>query len=134
MESQHLILQLYQILSPQSMYTRRYSKTKLLLTNPLHDVEAVDLPSLKIVSWLHTGLKLDTQWLFTKLTIQFKHSSKLLLRNTLYKTLCAFKAIAHKNMRQQTSLCSTRRCSFILTPKETNNSLLESLQGEEQPL
>ena len=116
------------------MYTRRYSKTKLLLTNPLHYVEAIYPSSLKIVSQLHTILELDTQWLFTKLITQLKHSLKLSLRNTLYKTLCAFKAIANKNMRQQTPLCSTRSYSLILTPMETSNSFLENLQGEEQPL
>ena len=81
------------------MYTRCYSKTKLLLRNPLHDVEAVEPHSFKIVSQLHTSLELDTQWLFTKLITQLKHSSKLSLRNTLYKKLCAFKAIAYENMR-----------------------------------
>ena len=134
MESQHLILQFYQILSPQSMYTRYYSKTKLLLTNSLHDVEAVDLSSLKIVTQLHTSLEFDLQWLFTKLITQLKHSSKLSLRNTLYKMLCAFKAIAHENMRQQTPLYSTKGRSLILIPMETKNSFLESLQGKEQPL
>ena len=115
------------------MYTRPYSKTKLLLTNPLHDVEAVDPSSLKIVSQLHTSLELDTQWLFTKPIIQLKHSLKLLLRNTLHKTQCVFKAIAHESMRQQTPLYSTRRRLLILTPMELSNSFLESLQGEKQP-
>ena len=116
------------------MYTRHYSKSKLLLINSLHDIEAVDPPSLKIVSQLHTNLELDTQWLFTKLITQLKHSLKLSLRNTLYKMLCAFKAIAHKNMRQRTPLCSIRRHSLILNLIETRNSFLESLQGKEQPL
>ena len=116
------------------MYKGHYNKTKLLLTNPLHDVEAVDPPLLKIVSQLHISLELDVQWLFTKLITQLKHSSKLSLRNTLYKMLCAFKAITHENMRQQTPLYSTKRCSLILIPMETSNSFLKSLQGEEQPL
>jgi hypothetical protein len=41
--------------------------------------------------------------------------------------LWVFKPTAHKNMKQQTPLCSTRRRSFILTLLGPNDSFLKSL-------